>query len=85
MKLSSGRLSANPFVSAQITGHDENFKNPQSYQFGFAMEKDLRADLSLALIFPPGKDISGTLPSRERAFLFNPARRRRIDHCRLTR
>jgi hypothetical protein len=34
-------LSANPFVNAQITGHDENFKNPQSYQFGFGMEKEL--------------------------------------------
>ena len=34
-------FSTNPFVGAQITGHDENFKNPQSYQFGFAMEKEL--------------------------------------------
>lgn len=34
-------LSTNPFVGAQITGHDENFKNPQSYQFGFAFEKEL--------------------------------------------
>jgi hypothetical protein len=34
-------LSANPFVGAQITGHDENFKNPQSYQFGFAFEKEI--------------------------------------------
>lgn len=34
-------FSSNPFVGAQITGHDENFKNPQSYQFGFAFEKEI--------------------------------------------
>jgi hypothetical protein len=34
-------LSTNPFVGAQITGHDENFKNPNSYQFGFSIEKEL--------------------------------------------
>ena len=34
-------LSTNPFVGAQITGHDENFKNPNSYQFGFSAEKEI--------------------------------------------
>lgn len=34
-------LSTNPFVGAQITGHDENFKNPNSYQFGFSVEREI--------------------------------------------
>ncbi|MDQ4120104.1 MAG: carboxypeptidase regulatory-like domain-containing protein [Acidobacteriota bacterium] len=34
-------LSANPFVGAQVTGHAEDFKNPRSYQFGFAFEREL--------------------------------------------
>ena len=52
-------LSASPFVGAQITGHDENFKNPQSYQFGFAFEKEIAngfvigADYSFVKTDPP--------------------------------
>ena len=34
-------FSTNPFVGAQITGHDEKFKNPNSYQLGFPCEKEL--------------------------------------------
>lgn len=34
-------LSSNPFVGAQVTGHDPNFKNPTSYQFGGAFEKEI--------------------------------------------
>jgi hypothetical protein len=34
-------LNPNPFVSAQVTGHSENFKNPRSIQFGFAFEREI--------------------------------------------
>lgn len=34
-------LSANPFVGAQVTGHDEDFKNPRSVQFGFGVEHEM--------------------------------------------
>jgi hypothetical protein len=34
-------LSPNPFVGAQVTGHASDFKNPQSYQAGFAFEREM--------------------------------------------
>jgi hypothetical protein len=34
-------LSPNPFVGATVTGHDENFKNPMAFQYGFAIEREL--------------------------------------------
>jgi hypothetical protein len=34
-------LTANPFVGAQVTGHAADFKNPQSYQAGFAVEHEM--------------------------------------------
>lgn len=38
-------LNPNPFVNAQVTGHAENFKNPRSFQFGFAVERELARNL----------------------------------------
>ncbi len=38
-------LSPNPFVGAQITGHAEDFKNPRSFQAGFAVERELMPNL----------------------------------------
>lgn len=44
--ISSGLgLSANPFVGATVTGHAEDFKNPRSYQFGFAIEREVATNL----------------------------------------
>lgn len=37
-------LSANPFVGATVTGHAEDFKNPRSYQFGFAVEREITSN-----------------------------------------
>jgi hypothetical protein len=34
-------LSPNPFVGAQVTGHASDFKNPMSYQAGFAFEREM--------------------------------------------
>jgi hypothetical protein len=34
-------LNPNPFVGAQVTGHAEDFKNPRSFQFGFAVEREV--------------------------------------------
>lgn len=34
-------LAPNPFVGAQVTGHAEDFKNPRSLQFGFAVEREI--------------------------------------------
>jgi hypothetical protein len=42
-------LSANPFVGAQITGHAEDFKNPRSYQFGFAAEREVAANIVVGI------------------------------------
>lgn len=40
--ISSGLgLNPNPFVGAQVTGHAEDFKNPRSFQFGFAFEREV--------------------------------------------
>lgn len=38
-------LNPNPFVGAQVTGHSEDFKNPRSFQFGFAFERELARNL----------------------------------------
>lgn len=34
-------LSPNPFTGATLTGHDENFKNPMSFQYGFGIEREV--------------------------------------------
>jgi hypothetical protein len=34
-------LNPNPFVGATVTGHAEDFDNPQSFQFGFAIEREI--------------------------------------------
>lgn len=34
-------LSSNPFVGATVTSHASDFKNPRSYQFGFAIEHQI--------------------------------------------
>lgn len=33
--------SASPFSNAQVTGHAEDFKNPISFQYGFAVEREI--------------------------------------------
>ena len=38
-------LSPNPFNGAQVTGHAEDFKNPRSYQIGFAFEREFSTGL----------------------------------------
>lgn len=42
-------LSPNPFVGAQVTGHAEDFKNPRSYQAGFAFEREMKTGFYLGL------------------------------------
>lgn len=42
-------LSANPFVGATVTSHAADFKNPRSYQFGFAVEHQFRNNFVIGL------------------------------------
>lgn len=42
-------LNPNPFVGAQLTGHAEDFKNPRSFQFGFAVEREVARGLVLGV------------------------------------
>ena len=42
-------LSPNPFVGAQVTGHAEDFKNPRSFQFGFAVEREVGRNFVIGL------------------------------------
>jgi len=42
-------LNPNPFVNAQVTGHAEDFKNPRSFQFGFAFEREVARNLTVGL------------------------------------
>lgn len=42
-------LNPNPFVGATVTGHDENFKNPRSFQWGFAIEREVARNFVLGL------------------------------------
>lgn len=42
-------LSPNPFVGAQVTGHAEDFKNPRSFQFGFAVEREVGRNFVVGL------------------------------------
>jgi hypothetical protein len=42
-------LNPNPFVGAQVTGHAEDFKNPRSFQFGFAVEKEIARNLVVGI------------------------------------
>lgn len=48
--ISSGLgLSANPFVGATVTGHAKDFKNPRSYQAGFAVEREFVKNFFIGL------------------------------------
>ncbi len=38
-----------PFASAQVTGHAEDFKNPRSFQFGFAVEREVGRNFVIGL------------------------------------
>ncbi len=42
-------LSPNPFVNATVTGHAEDFKNPRSFQFGFAVEREVARNFVLGI------------------------------------
>jgi hypothetical protein len=42
-------LNPNPFVGAQVTGHAEDFKNPRSFQFGFAVEREVARNLVIGV------------------------------------
>ncbi|HZI86440.1 MAG TPA: carboxypeptidase regulatory-like domain-containing protein, partial [Pyrinomonadaceae bacterium] len=42
-------LNPNPFVGAQVTGHTEDFKNPRSFQFGFAVEREIARNLVVGI------------------------------------
>ena len=42
-------LNPNPFVGAQVTGHAEDFKNPRSFQFGFAVEREVARRLVVGI------------------------------------
>ncbi|HEY1404242.1 MAG TPA: hypothetical protein VGB05_08960, partial [Pyrinomonadaceae bacterium] len=42
-------LNPNPFVGAQITGHAEDFKNPRSFQFGFAFEREVARNFTVGI------------------------------------
>ncbi|HEX8456109.1 MAG TPA: carboxypeptidase regulatory-like domain-containing protein [Pyrinomonadaceae bacterium] len=48
--ISSGLgLNPNPFVGAQVTGHAEDFKNPRSFQFGFAFEREVARNFTVGI------------------------------------
>ena len=42
-------LSPNPFVGATVTGHAEDFKNPRSFQFGFAFEREVAKNFTVGI------------------------------------
>lgn len=42
-------LNPNPFVGATVTGHAEDFKNPRSFQFGFAFEREIARNLVVGI------------------------------------
>jgi hypothetical protein len=42
-------LNPNPFTGATLTGHDENFKNPRSFQWGFAIEREVARNFVLGV------------------------------------
>jgi hypothetical protein len=42
-------LSSNPFVGATVTGHSEDFKNPRSFQFGFAFEREVARNFTVGI------------------------------------
>jgi hypothetical protein len=42
-------LNPNPFVGAQVTGHAEDFKNPRSFQFGFAFEREVSRGFTVGI------------------------------------
>ncbi len=50
-------LSPNPFVGAQITGHDENFENPQSFQYGLGIEREIGTNWVVGVDFGHVKTI----------------------------
>jgi hypothetical protein len=57
--ISSGLgLNPNPFVGATVTGHAEDFKNPRSFQWGFAVEREIARGLVI------GADFSNVLTTR---------------------
>jgi carboxypeptidase family protein len=50
--ISSGLgLNANPFVGATVTGHAEDFKNPRSFQWGLALEREIAQGLVVGVDF----------------------------------
>jgi outer membrane receptor protein involved in Fe transport len=44
-------LSPNPFQNATVTGHAEDFKNPASFQWGFAVEREIATGLTVGVDF----------------------------------
>lgn len=42
-------LNPNPFVGATVTGHAEDFKNPRSFQWGFAIEREVARNFVLGV------------------------------------
>jgi Carboxypeptidase regulatory-like domain len=42
-------LNPNPFVGATVTGHAEDFKNPRSFQFGFAFEREVAKNFNIGI------------------------------------
>lgn len=51
-------LNPNPFVGATVTGHAEDFKNPRSFQWGFAVEREMARN------FVVGIDFANVITSR---------------------
>ncbi|HEV2883408.1 MAG TPA: carboxypeptidase regulatory-like domain-containing protein [Pyrinomonadaceae bacterium] len=44
-------LNSNPFVGATVTGHAEDFKNPRSFQYGLAVEREVARGLVIGVDF----------------------------------
>lgn len=42
-------LNPNPFTGAQVTGHAADFKNPRSFQWGFAIEREVARNFVLGV------------------------------------
>ena len=56
--ISSGLgLSPNFFTGATVTGHDENFKNPMSFQYGFGIEREIAKNFIVGVDFGHVKTI----------------------------
>ena len=51
-------VNPNPFVNATVTGHAEDFKNPRSFQWGFAVEREVARN------FVVGVDFANVISSR---------------------